>query len=61
MQKEAKHRFNVKFNDETEVFFMDYKESHGVGKQSFIQMAVEEKILRVKAELKLLEQLNTKK
>lgn len=61
MQKEAKHRFNVKFNGETEVFFIDYKESHGVGKQAFIQMAVEEKILRVKTQLQLIEQLNTKK
>lgn len=57
----AKNRSNIKFDDETELFFIDYKVSHGVGKQAFVQMAVQEKILRVKADLKLLEDLKTKK
>jgi len=51
---------HIKFDDDTIQFLNDYKQSHGVSKQAFIEMAVKKEIINIKAELKLREHVNTK-
>lgn len=40
----------IKFSEEAHKFMLDYKEAHGVPMQRFIEVAVDDKILNIKAE-----------
>lgn len=50
----------IYFDEETETFFQDYKKSHNVNIEAFIRSAVEKEIIKVKAELKIIENVSNK-
>ena len=51
---------HIKLDDETERFLQEYKKSHGVKLQAFVELAVKEKIINIKTEIKLNDYVNNK-
>lgn len=50
----------IELNDTEAEFLKDYKQSHGISLASFIDMAIREKIINIKAEIKLQNYVNSK-
>ena len=50
----------IDIDNEDVAFMKDYKKSHGVSPSAFIDIAIREKIVKTKAEIKLQEYVSNK-